>query len=205
MDSQATSFEVFGELPVELHDDERLLTIVRDVGPPPKPGGSRRKFGQRQKDWVVGFVAQLPSPQLAARMLGISTSTIHHGRRTDPEFKAAYDEAISLAREHIVGVAYQEALGIGKDYVLSKDSKVVAIPKRRDSQIIRSVLDLHYAREKNTHEIRHTMNNGSQLGLTSEQLMRLSRQERKQLTELLLKATSPKDVTPDRQQLEYTA
>ena len=80
MNSRTESFEVFGELPVELHDVERLLTIVRDVGPPPKPGGSRRKFGQRQKDWVAGFVAQLPSPQLAARMLGISTSNLHLGK-----------------------------------------------------------------------------------------------------------------------------
>lgn len=75
MNSQAESFEVFGELPVELHDDECLLTTVRDVGPPPKLGGSRRKFAQRQKDWAVGFMGQLPSSQLAARRLGISMST----------------------------------------------------------------------------------------------------------------------------------
>jgi hypothetical protein len=189
---------------VDVAADENLHRVVERVGPPPRPSGDRVKFGARQQKWLLAFVAQLPSPLLASRMLGIHPNTIADRRKRDPVFKQAYEEAITLGREMTMSLAYEEAHGVGKSYVVTKDGGVIAVPKQRNDRIILALLNLHHARELNhfTHE--HDVN--GQVGfhavnLTPEQYTRLDRKERRTLLALVDKATREPavvDVTPPR-------
>src|SRR5512139_3223626 len=87
--------------------DENLYRAIERVGPPPPPSGRRVKYGARQQKWLLAFLAQLPSPLLASRMLGIHPNTIADRRKRDPVFKQAYEEAITLGREMTMALAYE--------------------------------------------------------------------------------------------------
>lgn len=184
--------------------DENLHRIVERVGPPPSPSGARVKFGARQQKWLLAFLQQLPSPLLASKMLGIHPNTIAERRKRDPAFKRAYEDAIALGREMTMALAYEEAHGVGKSYVVTKDGGLIAVPKQRNDKIILALLNLHHARELNhfTHEHEVSGQVGfNPVNLTPEQYMRLDRKERKTLLALVEKATRerpPIDVTPPR-------
>jgi hypothetical protein len=184
--------------------DENLYRIVERVGPPPQPRGGRVKFGARQQKWLLDFLAQLPSPLLASRMLGIHANTIADRRKRDPVFKQAYEEAIALGREMTMSLAYEEAHGVGKSFVVTKDGGVIAVPKQRNDRIILALLNLHHARELNHFTHDHDVTGQvafHAVNLTPEQYTRLDRKERKTLLALVDKATREPavvDVTPRR-------
>lgn len=53
-------------------------------------------------DTVLEIVGECGSPTIAAKRVGISPETIKYHRKKDPEFRAAYDEAIRGAVEALV-------------------------------------------------------------------------------------------------------
>jgi hypothetical protein len=203
MDSAADGDATPHSRAADVTTDENLCRIVERIGPPPRPTGSRVKFGARQQKWLLGFLTQLPSPLLASRMLGIHPNTIVDRRKRDSVFKQAYEDAITLGREMTMSLAYEEAHGVGKSYVVTKDGGVIAVPKQRNDRIILALLNLHHARELNHFTHDHDVTGQvafHAVNLTPEQYTRLDRKERKALLDLVNKATSepPIDVTPRR-------
>ena len=197
-------------VPAELQGDDNLYRVLENVGPPPRPSASRVKFTRRHQKWLLSFIAQIPSPLLASKMLGIHPNTIAEARKRDPVFKQDYEEAIALGREVTMSLAYEEAHGVGKAYLLTKDGEVVAVPKQRSEKIILALLNLHHEKELNhfTHEHEVTGQVGFHaVNLTPEQYMRLDRKERKTLLALVEKATreppAERDITPRRPELVH--
>jgi hypothetical protein len=179
--------------------DENLYRVLSSVGAPPRPGSGRVKFTRAQQRWTLSFLAQIPSPMLAASLLGIHSNKIFERRKRDPLFKNEYDDAIAAGREATVSLAYEEAHGVGKAYVLTKDGGLVAVPKQRSERIILALLNLQHARELKHHT--HELEVSGQVGLhavnlTPEQYMRLDRAERKTLLRLVEKATADARAPP---------
>ncbi len=198
MDSAAGAEAEGYAVPAELAGDENLYRVLGSVGPPPPPSRGRVKFTRRHQRWALSFLAQVPSPLLAARILGIHPNTIADRRARDPGFRTEYDEAIAAGREATMSLAYEEAHGVGKAYVVTKDGGVVAVPKQRSERIILALLNLHHARELNhfTHDVEVSGQVGLHaVNLTPRQYMRLDRRERRTLLELVAKATREPDST----------
>lgn len=60
------------------------------------------KWSRAMADKVLEIVGECGSPGIAAKRVGISTDTIKYHRRKDPEFRAAYDDAIRGAVENLL-------------------------------------------------------------------------------------------------------
>jgi hypothetical protein len=189
--------------PAVAQGGERLATILRSVGhPPPRSTHPRgRKLLKAHKDWIVRFVAELPSPKLAGEILGVSTTNIQEQRRTDPEFRAAYDRAIADGRQLAAGLVYEEAHGVGLDHVVVKTpegAEVVAVPKRRSERLLELIYRLEHAPEFQTHNVNvkgEAAPGTITLKLEPRMLDALTRQERNQLTLLINKMESARTRT----------
>ena len=169
----------------ELMEDDRLVTLVRGVGPPP-PFAMRGDFGDEHKDWVVGFLAELPSPSMAARVMGVTSDTLYYHRDRDAAFRARWQQATLNAREAIVGAAAEEALGYGVDHVVTKDGGAVAIPKRRSERLLDSWMKFLLG-ERHIHEGGELDPGTMYIEVSPAKLEALTGDERRQLTLILAK------------------
>jgi hypothetical protein len=87
--------------PLWLPKDEP--SIVGEVLAPVGITGNRSgKWSRAMADKVVEIVGECGSPGIAAKRLGINVHTIMYHRKKNPEFAAAYDEAMRLAVETLV-------------------------------------------------------------------------------------------------------
>lgn len=133
-------------------DDARLVSVVKAVGPPPRFRG-RGTFTDEHKLWVIAFLSSIPSPSLAARIIGCSADTLYHHKRNDPEFKARWDQAYNDSMETLMGAAAEEALGIGEQYVVTKEGTLMTIPKERNDKLLAAFM---LRETKVRHEHEHT-------------------------------------------------
>ena len=195
--------EAAASLPVEKIEDAALVAVVRDVGPPPpllqSESSARKGFAQEHKDWVARFLTRMPSPSLAADLLGVSSDTIHYHRRTDPAFRAAYDQAMEDAKQTLLGAAAEEVLGVGFAHVLTRDGDVITVPKERNDKLLLAYVN-GILGQKHVHEgLDGEPPAGSfVLVITPRQLARLDAQDQEALTLLLAKLDSLAPQTIDQ-------
>lgn len=183
-------------------DDENLVRVLDGLPPPPSLDPERdgtTKLTEGRRRWLCELLAQIPSPKLGAEMLGISVSTIRDMRQRDPEFAAGYSAAMATGREVAASLAYEMAHGIGKSHevVRTKDGvDVVAVPARRSERMVELIYKLEHAPEFQRHRIEvegglGELPPGSMvLAVTPEQLDRLTRDERRQLSALFARIRS---------------
>ena len=179
----------------EQSEDERLVTLIKGVGAPPPFSSQVRNFGQPHKDWVCAFLAELPSPTMAARIMGVGVKTLYRHRDSDPVFRTDWANAVENAHDTILGAAAEEALGVGSDFTLSKDGKVIAIPKKRSERLLDAWLKFRLG-ERHIHEGGAVEPGSMVIAVTPTQLDALTRQERRDLTRLLAKIESAADGKP---------
>ena len=194
--------EAVASLPVEHLDDTRMVTLIKGVGAPPPlslNGCGQKSVGQEHKEWVIRFLEQLYSPKLAAEILGVASSTLFYHKRRDPAFRAAWEQAEADSHETILGIAMEEAHGIGVRHHITKDGDVIEIPKDRNDKIITKFLDFRLG-QRHIHEgLPEGAEPGSlMLTVSPKQLARLTAEEQEQLTLLLAKLDSLAPKTIDQ-------
>jgi hypothetical protein len=135
-------------------EDAQLVSVVKSVGPPPKFHKTLHPIGEAHKQWVLDFLASVPSPNMAARILGCSTNALYHHRRSDAEFGKAWDATMEDATMTMIGVAAEEALGVGLCHVVTKEGKVLTIPKERNDKLLAAFL-LRESKMKVDHKHEH--------------------------------------------------
>ena len=180
--------------PEQLEDD-RLVAVVANVGRPPPFSPLLKNFGQEHKDWVCAFLSVLPSPTLCASILGCSTGNLYDHRDRDPAFKAGWQAATENAHDTILGAAAEEALGIGRDHVVTKDGGLVAVPKRRSERLFDAWLKFRLG-ERHIHEGGAVDPGSMVIQVTPSQLDALTRDDRRELTRLLAKVEAAADGRP---------
>lgn len=179
-------------------EDTQLVSIVKSVGAPPPYLAAKRHFGQEHKDWVTTFLHELPSPTMAARIIGCSLSTLFHHKKVDPAFKAAWQDAMEASYDTLMGAASEEALGIGVRHVVTKDGDVLTIPKERNDKILTAFINFRLG-QKITHEGigANLPPDAMYIVVTPDQLGKLTKDERHELTRILakLEQLAPKTVS----------
>ena len=128
--------------PIQL-EDKQLCTVVKSIGRPP-PFNGRGTFVAEHKAWVCAFLYAIPSPGMAASIMGCSIDNFYHHRRNDEDFKREWDEAIKSGFQQIVGAAAENALGVGDPDVLSRRSeKLLGAFLLRESRVKHDVEHKH--------------------------------------------------------------
>lgn len=182
-------------LPVKHKDDERLMGILTNVGKPPeiikKPGrrSSSHETGLQaeHKAWVLDFLVALPSPTLCAEVLGVGLSTLYHYRKIDPVFREGWEQAMIDSHDTLLGMASEEAAGIGFDYVVGKEGKVLTVPKNRSEKLLGAFVTFRLG-QRVIHEGLDGNDDGTMtIRISPDQIGKLDREERKQLTLILNK------------------
>jgi hypothetical protein len=132
---------------------------------------------------------------MAARIMGVGVKTLYRHRDSDPVFRADWAKAVENAHDTILGAAAEEALGVGSDFTLSKDGKVIAIPKKRSERLLDAWLKFHLG-ERHIHEGGAAEPGSMVIAVTPTQFDALTREERRELTRLLAKIESVADGKP---------
>lgn len=193
-------------LPEVATEDQRLVTVLEGIGQPPKLNTrGTRKLNKRCKKWIVELMAVCPSPKMAADLLGCTATTIHRERHRDPNFKRAYSEAIAIGREGVASLVYEEAFGMGHDHLVVKEgseAKVLAIPKARSEKMLELAFKMQHKDVFFTQDINVSGNLDQRppgslcIYVAPDLLLKLSKEEQKQLTTILakLEAMKPKTI-----------
>ena len=194
-------------------NDPRLGQLLTNIGHPPRLAktGNRDRWSQKHADWVVTFLAECPSPQLAAKLLGCSTRNLYGHRDRDPEFRRAWDQAMHDGNDTLLGLAWEEAHGFGVRHVMTPTGEVMALSKDRNDKILTALINFRLG-QRHIHEGELSKDDppGTMiLKVTPDQIGRLNREEQRQLTLLLnrLDELAPKTINGrayrDPQKLEH--
>src|SRR5216684_1645238 len=70
----------------------------------------RRKMTPSVKATFVEVLRETASPTQAAKFCGVSTNIAYIARRDDLEFQVAWDDAVDLAMDQLMGEAYRRAV-----------------------------------------------------------------------------------------------
>jgi hypothetical protein len=179
-------------------DDDRVGVILKAVGPPPAiSSGTGRdpKVNRTCQKWLLRFLAELPSPTHAARLLGCSTAAIYRARDRDPAFAAEFHAAMDKGRESVTALFWERAAGVGYRYVATEDGRVLMIPNEASDRLLEAAFKFQHAEVFQKHVVEHQLAPGSMtLTFTPRQLDALTRKERLELTRLVAKmdAAAPK-------------
>lgn len=190
--------EAVASLPIEHLEDARMVSFIKSVGPPPplsiNPSG-QKQFGQPHKDWTISFLSQLYSPKLAAEILGVASSTLFYHKRSDPVFRKAWEQAEQDSHEAMLGIAMEEAHGIGIRHHVTKDGDIIEVPKDRNDKIITAFLNFRLG-TRHIHEGLDGDDGGAMtIKISPDQIGKLTREERRQLTHILAKLEASAPIT----------
>ncbi len=177
-------------------DDPQFVSLVESVGAPPPFHPKAKNFGDEHKAWVLAFLRELPSPQMAARVIGCSVDNLYEHRKRDPAFKAGWDAAMEDSYDTLLGMAAEEAAGVGVRHVVTGKGEVIAVPKDRNDKILSAFINFRLG-QRHIHEGLGEFESGTMMiAVTPRQLDCLTRDERGVLTYLLakLEANAPKTI-----------
>lgn len=190
--------------------DENLLQVIAAIGKPPRLRRDAKKVGKpyiftdKHKEWVVNFLADMPSPQLAAKIMGLPTRSLFQQRNYDAAFRTAWDEAMDVGLDQMIGQAMEEAAGWGVREVMTPQGEVTTLKKGRNDKILLGILNFKMG-QRHIHEGSITADDppGTMvLKVTPEQLGKLTRDEQRELTVLLnrLESLAPRTINGSAQQ-----
>ena len=178
-------------------NDPQLVTLVESVGAPPPFHPKAKNFGDEHKAWVLAFLRELPSPQMAARAIGCSVDNLYEHRKRDPAFKAGMGLGDGGQLRHAARPGGRGGCG--------RRRPVTSSPARATSSPCRRTATTRYSQRSSTSGwVRGTSTRGlgdfdsgtMMIAVTPQQLDSLTRDERRELTRLLAKIESAHDGRP---------
>lgn len=183
-------------LPDLATEDTRLGLIFDTLGPAPKTNAGQRKLNKKCKTWICELMAIVPSRQLAATHLGITTRTINREMHRDPEFMRNYKEAQAEGNSNVASMVYEQAAGLGLTYEVVKEgskAKLIAVPQERSEKMLEMLFKLEHKDVFFRRDVHHSGSVDQRppgslcIYVEPDQLMKLTKEEQRQLTGIIAK------------------
>ena len=91
-----------------------------------------RRLTKQKKEQFLGVIRETANVRLAARACGMSRTNLYNERERDPDFAAAWDEAVEDAVDKLEAEAWRRALEGFEEPVFQRGEQVGTVRKYSD-------------------------------------------------------------------------
>lgn len=94
---------------------------------------------KKGRDWAPAFLAALaasPNVSAAAKAAGIDRKTAYNRQKSDPDFAAAWDDALGQSTDNLVGEAYRRAFAGNEKAIYHNGTPVGSVCEYSDTLTI---------------------------------------------------------------------
>lgn len=122
--------------------------------------GEPTRFDTERKAKFLLLIQNTGMLQRSARQAGVSPSTVRSHLKTDPTFKAAYEEARQDYIEQVEREAHRRAID-GWDEEVYQQGEYVGTVRKFDSRILELMLKRYVPEYKEKYEVQHSVAPGT--------------------------------------------